>query len=132
MGYRSDVVALVYPENTMSADDDQAAYDQLKVLMNTTFKDVMDDFGSCIEWLDKDRVMKFRVESYKWYDTYPEVQRFEAMLDTFCDYGDTDEIAGYCVEFMRVGEDNDDVEEEHTGENNQYYLSVRREIDCNV
>jgi hypothetical protein len=47
--------------------------------------------------------------------------------------GDDDEdIKGYCTEFVRIGEESDDVDEVHTGHNNHYYLSVRREIDCNV
>jgi hypothetical protein len=134
MGYRSDVVALIYPDETIdkTEEDNQAAYDQLKVLMNTTFKNVMDDWASCIQWLDKDRVMKSAIEDVKGYGTYPEVQRFEATRETFCDYGNTDEIEGYCVEFIRVGEDIDDVEDRHKGDNNQYYLYVRRSIDCNV
>jgi hypothetical protein len=55
------------------------------------------------------------------------------MLAMFKGSGDDDEdITGYCTEFVRIGEDHDDAEEVHTGDNNHYYLSVRREIDCNV
>lgn len=126
MGYRSDVMALIYPE---PGDDKSEKFEQLKVLMATTFKGVSDEFGDpYMTWLEDDRVLKFDIRDVKWYPSYPDVRMFEAMLGTFSD----DEIEGYCTEFVRVGEETDDVEQRHTGENNEYYLQVRREIDCNV
>lgn len=126
MGYRSDVMALIYPE---PGDDKSAKFEQLKVLMATTFKGVSDEFGDpYMTWLEADRVLKFDIRDVKWYPSYPDVQLFEAMLESFSDQ----EIEGYCTEFVRVGEETDDVEQRHTGENNEYYLQVRREIDCNV
>jgi len=126
MGYRSQVMALIYPER--GNDDMVAKYEQLKVLMATTFKDVTDEyFGSCMEWMDADRVLKFTMDDVKWYPSYKDVQAFETMLYEFG--GD---IPGYCTEFIRIGEETDDVECQYTGDNNEYYLQVRREIDCNV
>jgi len=126
MGYRSQVMALIYPER--GNDDMVAKYEQLKVLMATTFKDVTDEyFGSCMEWMDADRVLKFTMDDVKWYPSYKDVQAFETMLDEF-----GDDIPGYCTEFVRIGEETDDVECRSTGDNNEYYLQVRREIDCNV
>ncbi len=127
MGYRSDLVVLIYPD-VEHADDMQSKYDQLKVLMGTTFKHVGDGWlGECMKWLDTDRVLKFDMEDVKWYPSYPDVQRFEAMLSTF-----DGEISGYCTEFVRIGEESGDVEERRTGENNQYYLNVRQSVECNV
>jgi hypothetical protein len=142
MGYRSDVVALIYPDPPDDVDDaaSQALYDQLKVLMATTFKDTIDGtagvdgFAGYMTWMDDARVLKFSLESVKWYDGYADVQMFEGMLNAFKGYIDDDDsnIKGYCTEFVRIGEESDDIEEHHTGENNQYYLQVRRSIDCNV
>lgn len=127
MGYRSDLVVLIYPD-VEHADDMQSKYDQLKVLMGTTFKHVGDGWlGECMKWLDADHVLKFDMEDVKWYPSYPDVQRFEAMLSTF-----DGEISGYCTEFVRIGEESGDVEERRTGENNQYYLNVRQSVECNV
>ena len=39
MGYRSDVQALIYPP---SGDQNLLEYDKLKLLFNTTFKDVLE------------------------------------------------------------------------------------------
>jgi hypothetical protein len=129
MGYRSDVMALIYPE---PGDDKSTKFEQLKVLMATTFKGVSDEFGDpYMTWLEADRVLKFDIRDVKWYPSYPDVQMFEAMLEAF-NADSSDDIPGYCTEFVRVGEETDDVEQRHTGENNEYYLQVRREIDCNV
>lgn len=129
MGYRSDVMALIYPE---PGGDKSAKFEQLKVLMATTFRGVSDEFGDpYMTWLEDDRVLKFDIRDVKWYPSYPDVQMFEAMLEAF-NAASSDDIPGYCTEFVRVGEETDDVEQRHTGENNEYYLQVRREIDCNV
>lgn len=127
MGYRSNLMVLIYPD-AEKIEDYQPLYDQLKVLMGTTFKAVSDEFADpYMTWQDKDHVLKFDITDVKWYPSYPDVQMFEAMLHTL-----GDELPGYCTEFIRIGEETDDTEERHTGNNRQYYLNVRREIDCNV
>ena len=126
MGYRSDVMAIIYPE-AQSKLGEKTIYEQLKVLMATTFKDVSDEFGGYMEWMDNEHVLKFNLPDVKWYPSYADVQMFEAMLSAF-----GDDIPGYCTEFVRVGEEDDDTESRRTGEDNQYYLNVRRSIDCNV
>jgi hypothetical protein len=134
MGYRSNLMVLIYPD-VDKVEAESPKYDQLKVLMGTTFKHMSDadGFGEYMTWLDSDHVLKFQLDDVKWYPSYPDVQMFEKMLGTFKGSGDDEEdITGYCTEFVRIGEESDDVEEVHTGHNNHYYLSVRREIDCNV
>ena len=128
MGYRSDVIVLIYPDAPTLLDE-RPLYDQLKVLLATTFKHVIDEhFEACMTWLDKDHVLKFSLQDVKWYPDYEDVKQFEAMLDAF----QSEEIAGYCTEFIRVGEESDDVTECRSGGNNQYYLHVNRSIGCNV
>jgi hypothetical protein len=131
MGYRSDLMVLIYPD-VENAEDESVKYEQLKVLMATTFKDVVGEFvNPCMTWMDADRVLKFDISDVKWYPSYPYVRMFEDMLTAFKGYDD-EGIKGYCTEFIRIGEDSNDVEEVHTGDNNHYYLQVRRTIDCNV
>ena len=126
MGYRSDVMVLIYPE-AYGGLQEQAQYDQLKTLMNTTFKEVAEEFGGNMLWIDDDHVLRFELLDVKWYGSYADVQAFENMLRQF--RGD---IPGYCTEFIRLGEDDDDTEVTRTGENNQYYLGISRSISCNV
>jgi hypothetical protein len=133
MGYRSNLMVLIYPD-VEKLEDYQPRYDQLKMLMATTFKHVSEEFGDpYMTWCDKDHVLKFDIPDVKWYPSYSDVQMFEAMLAAFkgsCD--DDEDIKGYCTEYVRIGEESDDTEESHTGNNNQYYLQVRRSIDCNI
>jgi hypothetical protein len=133
MGYRSNLMVLIYPD-VDKVEAESPKYEQLKLLMGTTFKHIVEEFGDpYMTWMDSDRVLKFDINDVKWYPSYPDVQMFEKMLAAFKGSGDDDEdITGYCTEFVRIGEESDDVEEVHTGHNNHYYLQVRREIDCNV
>ena len=133
MGYRSDLVVLIYPD-VDKREDEAAKYEQLKLLMATTFKEVIDlHFYEDLTWVDSDHVLKFAIDDVKWYPSYADVQMFEKMVSMFKGSGDDDEdIKGYCTEFVRIGEESDDVEEVHTGHNTHYYLQVRRTIDCNV
>jgi hypothetical protein len=134
MGYRSNLMVLIYPD-VDKVEAESPKYEQLKLLMGTTFKHMSDadGFGEYMTWMDSDHVLKFELEDVKWYPSYRDVQMFEKMLAAFKGSGDDDEdIKGYCTEFIRIGEESDDVEEVHTGHNNHYYLSVRRTIDCNV
>lgn len=125
MGYQSDVMTLIYPDGP-DEEENKALYGQLKVLMATTFKDVSEEWGSRMTWLDKDRVLKFDIYNVKWYDSFADVQRFHAMLEQFGD------ISGYCTEFIRIGEDYDDVVVNRSGGGSKYYLNVRQSIDCDV
>lgn len=128
MGYRSDLMVLIYPD-VEKLEDYQPRYDQLKVLMGTTFKHVVDEFGDpYMTWMDADHVLKFDLPNVKWYPSYSDVKMFHEMLNAF----QCEEIGGYCTEFVRIGEESDDVAETRSGENNQYYLNIRRSIDCNV
>jgi hypothetical protein len=119
MGYRSEVKALIYPA---SGDQNLLQYEQLKVLMNTTFKDVYEAWGDeWFTWDDKHRVLKFSAESVKWYESYPDVAKFSPFLDEA-------HKLGYEYEFIRVGEDIDDIEDDSTGDA-EGYLYVQRTIE---
>jgi hypothetical protein len=132
MGYRSDLVVLIYPD-TETKTDAAPKYEQLKVLMATTFKGVVADqyFEICMTWIDESHVLKFKFDRVKWYPSFSDVQMFEKMLAVF--NGDDEAgIEGYCTEFIRIGEESDDIEQRSSGDNCEYHLQVRSEIDCNV
>ena len=121
MGYRSDVKALIYP---VSSEHSLIEYDKLKLLMNTTFKHVLDSWGNeSFSWDDKHRILVFNANSVKWYESYPEVDMFPKFLE------DVHELE-YEYEFIRLGEEDDDVEEDSTGDA-QGYMYVSRTIEVN-
>jgi hypothetical protein len=106
MGYRSDVQALIYPQ---SGDQNLLEYDKLKLLFGTTFKDVFEAWGEeYFSWDDARRVLIFDANSIKWYDSYPDVALFTPFLDEVHELG-------YEYEFMRIGEDDTDVELDDEG-----------------
>lgn len=133
MGYRSNVMALIYPDvaavhDTPGVGESKVLYEQLKTIMATTFKAVSDEFGDpYMVWLDREYVLRFDIPDVKWYPSYPDVQMFTQMVSAF-----QDDIPGYCTEFVRVGEEAEDVDTQFTGEDCQHYLSVRTSIDCNI
>jgi len=124
MGYRSDVTALIYPSG---GEHNLLEYDKLKLLLNTTFKDVWDEWGGerefedGWEWDDKHRVLQFTATSVKWYESYDEIKRFTEFLAKI-------QELEYEYEFIRLGEEDNDIEYDSTGDA-QGYLSVRREIE---
>ena len=122
MGYRSDVKALIYPAG---GEHNLLNYDKLKTLMNTTFKDVLDYWQDpYFTWDDKHRVLKFDANSIKWYDSYPEVTSFIKFLE------EAHELE-YEYEFIRLGEEDDDVEDDRTGDA-EGYMYVSRSIEVNL
>jgi hypothetical protein len=119
MGYRSDVQALVYP---LGGEHNLLEYDKLKTLMNTTFKDVYEKWGNdYFTWDDKHRVLKFSANSVKWYDSFPDVAVFTPFLDAVHELG-------YEYEFMRIGEDDTDVESMNSGDA-EGFMYVQRTIE---
>lgn len=121
MGYRSDVKALIYP---LGGEHNLLEYDKLKLLFNTTFQDVFEAWGEdYFSWNDKHRVLEFDANSVKWYDSYPEVQRLVKFLAEVQDLG-------YEYEFLRIGEDDNDVESMNSGDA-ENYMYVERTIQVN-
>lgn len=120
MGYRSDVQAVIYP----ITEGNEAQYNQLKVLMNTAYKEAFDHWVDEFEWDDDKLVLKFSAVGVKWYSSYTDVVQIEALLSGV-------EELGYAVEFVRLGEDYNDIETRYS-EDCSFYLSVRREILSDV
>lgn len=121
MGYRSDVAVVIYGDHR-----DSEKYALLKTLMNTTFKEVYEEWDKSFEWHDDKHVLKFEVADVKWYDSYPDVIRFTTMLEEIGD------IEGLNYEFIRVGEEVDDVVTQEGGACVEYILTVTREIQVDL
>lgn len=117
MGYRSDVLALFYPEcGVADAEDTFAAF---KLVMKTRFKEVLDAFGDEFIWHAK--VLEFTCNDVKWYPSYLDVQAFEAMVRAIEEMN-----IGIAIEFCRIGEEYGDIEL-HTYGEGDYRIEVTRE-----
>jgi hypothetical protein len=66
----------------------------------------------------------FKCEDVKWYESYPDVAVFTQMLPLI-------EELEYCYEFVRVGEESDDIEHESSADN-YGHLSTYTNISCDL
>lgn len=126
MGYRSDVVCAIYPEDRDAVNRNEENYPLLKTLMNTTFKSVLDTFKDNVHWYDDKQLLIFEMNDVKWYDSFPDVILFNKMLEFFR----SEDNMRFCIEFARVGEEMEDVEVEYS-DGAEYIIEVRREIHIN-
>ena len=106
MGYRSQVSCVIYPTER-NRDVGEERYNLIKTLMNTQFKDVMDCWGDdYFVWYDHKKVLEFTASDIKWYDGYPDIQRFNDMRDFF----ENELNEQISVEFARIGEEYNDID----------------------
>lgn len=116
MGYRSDVGAAFY-----ASQEDKIGVVKLWLRENLPFKDWGED-----DFEETKDGYKFYVSDVKWYDSYPDIQRFVSAKDMFSKmFCDIDPCAVY--EFVRIGEEDDDVEIEREGDY-EFRVTVSRQI----
>jgi hypothetical protein len=117
MGYRSDVAAAFYAVDVKD-------FPVIKLWLQENFPK---EFEESITWFD--RGMVFHETEVKWYDDYKEVKAFEAarkkFIDMFCE--DNEGAVNGAFEFMRVGEQYEDVETDYCGDYDNL-LELKREI----
>lgn len=144
MGYRSNVRCLIYGDT----DQLQALITKHELMgsgIMASFRESLKRYtavrniGEMVEasedsekpphWQFRDievEVLDLYGDDWKWYDGYPDVTAWVAMMhdaDTFdCSY-----------EFVRVGEENTDTEfESNVLDEGDYWLGVSRSIECDV
>ena len=98
MGYRSTVAFIISFKDKETLDNYLAPR-----LLDENIKDYRDNF-SRITWDDSS--VLYHVEDIKWYDTYPVVQALTKLYKDAVD-------AGGSYRFIRVGEEDKDIEEEY-------------------
>ena len=118
MGYRSDVVALMYSKG--------GTPEEVAIIREFIRQRVTPELMKYFDFDGWGAV--FEVEQWKWYDSYADIQMLEKLFkeyqDTFCEGG---YAAAYAYEFVRVGESYDDIETHEAGAE-QGRLSVDRFI----
>lgn len=103
MGYRSDVHAVFYTN-----EDD---WPVLKLFFDENFP--MEQLGAGVRELKSEQLRGYYfLETHtKWYESYPEVQAFDTFVGKLLSYINADENAQpWRYEFVRIGEDDDDME----------------------
>lgn len=127
MGYRSVVEAVFY-----TRDKEQAPL--LKLYVDENFPK-NEELRECLTPLIKEKVWgyHFICGDVKWYESYTFVQEFNEFAHAFVSFAESKEGAdakqlNWAYEFVRLGEEANDIEEERS-ENADFILSVRREIE---
>jgi hypothetical protein len=122
MGYRSDVHALFY---TMQKED----LPLLKLFMDENYPKGLHD----LEEVSSNRIYGYEMkyENVKWYSDYDDVKAFTAFKTKYSALIDAQEENGkeWAFEFIRIGEDTEDVECESSMAS-LGVLSVSRSIEC--
>ena len=143
MGYRSDIMAVFYAQDKPS--EDYKGFNERNRAKLKLF--VEENFPACwreenagdennLTLLDTPRrlLYEFKVDSVKWYDSYPEVIAFEQFWDRFREMcsgeAEGDEPCDWASEFIRIGENTDDIEERCVGDS-EWLIQVSRVIDTN-
>ena len=121
MGYRSEITAVFY---TNKKDE----WPLLKLFVDENFPK---DLANCLRVECEEKRGRwgfvFRVDDYKWYESYPEVQEFNEFEDRFSGMEKCIEGTWAC-EFVRIGEETNDIEERNSN-HADYILRVVRHIE---
>ena len=125
MGYRSVVEAVFYTRN-------EEEYPLLKLYVEENFpKFWKDEDIDCLTPIKANNVWgcHFIADNVKWYESYPEIREFNEFVVKFNQLLTENERARptWAYEFVRIGEDTSDIEEERS-DNADFILSVCREI----
>ena len=126
MGYRSDVMAVFYVKEAKH-------FPVLKLWLDENFPVKM--FETSLRWFDRGMVVE--CSSVKWYDDYDDVKAFDAAVDKYLELvnnelGVDDDTPMFNYEFVRVGEDDEDIIRMYEGYDCECLLGVTREITCVV
>lgn len=130
MGYRSDILLVVYPDYTdeeskvglqesIIRKKGEDKYNTLKLLMQTKFKAVTENWN--VEFDDAKHRLVIGEDNIKYYESFDEIAAFE-------DFKTEIVGLGYCTEFARIGEEYDDIVTEYNGNNLEYIVRINREI----
>jgi hypothetical protein len=129
MGYRSAVEAVFYTRN-------EEEWPILKLYIDENFPKCWRDED--IEYLKPIKASNawgyhFIADNIKWYESYPEIQEFNEFAEKFVVFSESKEgmpekQLSWAYEFVRLGEEANDIEEERS-DNADFILCVRREIE---
>ena len=122
MGYRSDVMIAFYPAN--EGRPKRVPYAAIKLWFEENYPQ---DAGEVVFYPERETIT-VRYYDTKWYDGYGEVQEVNRAIEKYreafaCD--EEEHLANY--EFVRIGEEYNDIEVERSGWHD-FRLSVERSI----
>jgi len=118
MGYRSEVKSLVYGEPAAMAKFKSDNAELIEALAS--------DYGSDLTHTNNDdyEIIYLDLAYSKWYDSFSEVIRWNNLLSLANE-------AELMTEFVRIGEEAGDIEQEYSQTECEYYLETVSTINAN-
>ena len=116
MGYRSSVVCLMYGNNDIG--DNTIVKEFVRSRVEAFLGDKGDGYDHIRDAFDYSGWgVKFECDDWKWYDSYPDIQFLENLFDEFEELviGEDSSETSYALEYVRVGESIEDIEERFRG-----------------
>lgn len=121
MGYYSDVRCLIYgPKDAMLRWTTAQRLDPKSPLnaWRDQFSEYLVDSGG-----DGTVVLDLHWDGVKWYDDYPTISAFGALLRAINDDSCSETPSGIEYEFIRVGEENGDIETDYSNSTEGWLFS---------
>ena len=117
MGYRSNVTAVFYTT--------KENFSMMKLYVDKHFPEEFKEYLT----VQGERAYVFKLDNAKWYDSYPEVQAFQRFVSNFLEFANGGDVSTpWAYEFLRIGEDSNDVEETYS-DNAEYVISLSWDIE---
>lgn len=113
MGYRSSVVCLMYGNNDIG--DNTIVKEFVRSRVEAYSGDGAAHVKNAFNY--DGWGVTFQADDWKWYESYPDIIFLEALFDEFEELviGDDASNTSYALEFVRLGEESDDIEERMRG-----------------
>lgn len=130
MGYRSAVAYTI----RFTSDDTRAKQSFYTFIAEAKAKAATAGCFNDIEWaefeVDEGRFrINFSADDVKWYPDYPDVKCHEALIELAAEWAnDEDNHSEIAYVFVRIGEENDDIEEKCGGDYDFEWIQVNRSI----
>lgn len=123
MGYRSDISIVFYTRNP-----EKVPFIALKVWFDENYPkmEALDEWHATLQRIN-DTFLLVEYRDVKWYEDYKHVQAVNEAIRKFADTFDANGADNVAYEFVRVGEETQDIGEE-TSTWSDYVLRVKREI----
>ena len=130
MGYKNEVTCAIYGDplevDALWATHKDVEFDNAALPPRPT--SLQREFGAAIRFAEDGpdtKVLLLEGSGWRWYDDYPDVIAWHALMDKALS-------RGLNVEFVRVGEESGDVDERHEGPDVQGYVGTCVSITCNI
>lgn len=116
MGYRSEVSSIIYAKKDIMDKFKVDNSDSIKEL-ETHFENNYDE-GLSYQSNSYYDIIFLRGNGWKWYETYTDVKAWNNLMNLAID-------KGLSVEFIRIGEDEADIEVKYINDSECYLSAVR-------